>query len=92
MQMKEKICLTGLLLGVNLGCITASPNQCASKQWRHPVLYLQNKYLWGLTFVTLTSIRIDTEGCSLQRLAFDKLFHMPISFLPTAKTSHIVQD
>jgi hypothetical protein len=27
MQMKEKICLTGLLLGMNHGCITANPNQ-----------------------------------------------------------------
>jgi hypothetical protein len=39
------------------------------------------KYLWELTFVTLTSIRIDTEGCSLQHLASDKPFHLPISFL-----------
>jgi hypothetical protein len=50
------------------------------------------KYLWELTFVTLTSIRIDTEGCSLQHLASDKPFHLPICFLPAAKTSHIVQD
>jgi hypothetical protein len=27
MQMKEKVCLTGLLLGMNNGCITTSPNQ-----------------------------------------------------------------
>jgi hypothetical protein len=27
MQMKEKICLTGLLLGTNHGCITTNPNQ-----------------------------------------------------------------
>jgi hypothetical protein len=27
MQMKEKICLTGLLLGTNHGCITTKPNQ-----------------------------------------------------------------
>jgi hypothetical protein len=27
MQMKEKICLTGLLLGTNQGCITTNPNQ-----------------------------------------------------------------
>jgi hypothetical protein len=27
MQMKEKICLTGLLLGSNHGCIATNPNQ-----------------------------------------------------------------
>jgi hypothetical protein len=27
MQMKEKICLTGLLLGTNHGCITTNPNK-----------------------------------------------------------------
>jgi hypothetical protein len=27
MQMKEKICLTGLLLGTNHGCSTTNPNQ-----------------------------------------------------------------
>jgi hypothetical protein len=27
MQMKEKICLIGLLLGTNHGCITINPNQ-----------------------------------------------------------------
>jgi hypothetical protein len=27
MQMKEKICSTGLLLGTNSGCITTNPNQ-----------------------------------------------------------------
>jgi hypothetical protein len=27
MQMKEKICLTGLLLGTNPGCITTNSNQ-----------------------------------------------------------------
>jgi hypothetical protein len=53
---------------------------------------LEKNILWELTFVTLTSIRIDTEGCSQQHLASDKPFHLPISFLPAAKTSHIVQD
>jgi hypothetical protein len=27
MQIKKKICLTGLLLGTNQGCITTNPNQ-----------------------------------------------------------------
>jgi hypothetical protein len=57
-----------------------------------PSALVGKKYLWEITFVTLTSTRIDTEQCSLQHLASDKLFHLPISFLPAAKTSHIVQD
>jgi hypothetical protein len=37
MQMKEKICLTGLLLGTKHGCITTNPNQSfSSMQWKHP--------------------------------------------------------
>jgi hypothetical protein len=37
MQMKEKICLTELLLGRNHGCITTNLSQkCASVQWKHP--------------------------------------------------------
>jgi hypothetical protein len=34
MQMKEMICLTGLLLGTNHGCITTNLN--ASMQWKYP--------------------------------------------------------
>jgi hypothetical protein len=37
MRMKEKICLTGLLLETNPWCITANPeSKRASLQWKHP--------------------------------------------------------
>jgi hypothetical protein len=40
MQMKEKICLTGLLLGTNHGCITTNPNQSVLQCSRNIPVYL----------------------------------------------------
>jgi hypothetical protein len=47
MQMKGKICLTGLLLGTNHGCITTNPNQSVLQcNGNIPVhLLVQPKYL-----------------------------------------------
>jgi hypothetical protein len=41
--MEEKICLTGLLLGMNHGCITNNPSH-ASVQWKHPSSPSNRKY------------------------------------------------
>jgi hypothetical protein len=43
MQMKEKICLTGLLLGTNQGRTTANPNQSALKCSGNIPLHFQPK-------------------------------------------------
>jgi hypothetical protein len=43
MQMKEKTCLTGLLLGANHGCITSNPNQSVIQCNGNTPIHLQPK-------------------------------------------------
>jgi hypothetical protein len=67
MQMKEKRCLTGLLLGTNQGCATTNPkSKHASMQWKHPSSLSTKKFkVTPLDEKVMLTVFWDSQGVLL---------------------------
>jgi histone-lysine N-methyltransferase SETMAR len=65
MQMKEKICLTGLLLGTNVHHYEPK-SKCASMQWKHPSSPSAKKFkVLTLAGMVMLSMFWDPQGVLL---------------------------